>query len=111
MLPNNYGGDALTKLIAGEVNFSSKMPYTYPKEINSLVTYEDKPSEHIGRQMDGAYNYDAVVNGQWAFGYGLSYTTFAYSNLKVNKKNFTADDLLTFTVDIKIQCIKEQEPN
>ncbi|NDV95921.1 beta-glucosidase [Dysgonomonas sp. 521] len=101
MLPGNYGGEALANLIAGEVNFSGKMPYTYPKEINSLVTYDHKPSEHIGRQMEGAYNYDAVVNVQWAFGYGLSYTTFAYSNLKVNKTNFTADDLLTFTVDVK----------
>lgn len=101
MLPGNYGGDALANLAAGEVNFSGKMPYTYPKEINSLVTYDHKPSEHIGRQMEGAYNYDAVVNVQWAFGYGLSYTTFAYSNLKVNKTNFTADDMLTFTVDVK----------
>lgn len=101
MLPGNYGGDALVNLIAGDANFSGKMPYTYPKEINSLVTYDHKPSEHIGRQMEGAYNYDAVVNVQWAFGYGLSYTTFSYSNLKVNKSSFTADDILTFTVDVK----------
>ena len=101
MLPGNYGGDALANLVAGDTNFSGKMPYTYPKEINSLVTYDHKPSEHIGKQMEGAYNYDAVVNVQWAFGYGLSYTTFAYSNLKVNKANFTADDTLIFTVDVK----------
>ncbi|MDH6359988.1 beta-glucosidase [Parabacteroides sp. PH5-16] len=101
MLPGNYGGDALANLLAGDTNFSGKMPFTYPKEINSLVTYDHKPSEHIGRQMEGAYNYDAVVNVQWAFGYGLSYTTFAYSNLKVDKASFTADDELTFTVDVK----------
>ncbi|MDL2212864.1 glycoside hydrolase family 3 C-terminal domain-containing protein, partial [Bacteroides sp. OttesenSCG-928-N06] len=101
MLPGNYGGDALAHLLAGDANFSGKMPYTYPREINSLVTYDHKPSEHIGRQMAGAYNYDAVVNVQWAFGYGLSYTTFAYSNLKVDKANFTANDELTFTVDVK----------
>ena len=51
--------------------------------------------------MEGAYNYDAAVNVQWAFGYGLSYTTFAYSNLRVDKAHFTADDVLTFTVDVK----------
>ena len=101
MLPGNYGGDALANLVVGDSNFSGKMPYTYPKEINSLITYDYKPCEHIGKQMEGAYNYDAVVNVQWAFGYGLSYTTFAYSNLKVDKTSFTADDVLTFTVDVK----------
>ena len=101
MLPGNYGGDALANLVVGDSNFSGKMPYTYPKEINSLITYDYKPCEHIGKQMEGAYNYDAVVNVQWAFGYGLSYTTFAYSNLKVDKTSFIADDVLTFTVDVK----------
>lgn len=100
MLPGNYGGDALANLLVGDANFSGKMPYTYPKEINSIVTYDYKPSEHIGRQMEGAYNYDAQVAVQWAFGYGKSYTTFTYSNLKVDKTQFTADDLLTFTVDV-----------
>ncbi len=101
MLPGNYGGDALVNLIVGDVNFSGKMPYTYPKEINSLITYDYKPCEHIGKQMEGAYNYDAQVSVQWAFGYGLSYTTYEYSNLKVDKSDFTADDTLTFTVDVK----------
>lgn len=101
MLPGNYGGDALANLIAGDVNFSGKMPYTYPKEINSLITYDYKPCEHIGKQMEGAYNYDAQVSVQWAFGYGLSYTNFEYSNLKVDKSSFTADDILTFTVDVR----------
>lgn len=100
MLPGNSGGDALAALVAGDVDFSGKMPYTYPKEINSLVTYDYKPCEHIGQQMEGAYNYDALVAVQWAFGYGLHYTTFAYSNLKADKKEFTADDILTFTVDV-----------
>ena len=101
MLPGNYGGDALANLLAGDANFSGKMPYTYPKYPHSLVTYDYKPCEHIGKQMEGAYNYDAVVNVQWAFGFGLSYTTFIYSNLKVDNTHFTADDVLTFTVDVK----------
>ncbi len=101
MLPGNYGGDALANLVAGDVNFSGKMPFTYPKEINSLITYDYKPCEHIGKAMEGAYNYDAQVNVQWAFGYGLSYTTYAYSNLRTDKTQFTADDVITFTVDVK----------
>lgn len=100
LLPGNYGGDALARLMSGEANFSGKMPYTYPKEINSLVTYDYKPCEHIGKPMEGAYNYDAQVAVQWAFGYGLSYTSYKYSNLRVDKSRFTADDVLTFTVDV-----------
>lgn len=100
MLPGNYGGDALANLLAGDANFSGKLPFTYPREINSLITYDYKPCEHIGKQMEGAYNYDAQVAVQWAFGYGQSYTTFAYSNFKVDKSEFRADDTLTFTVDV-----------
>lgn len=100
MLPGNYGGDALANLLAGDANFSAKLPYTYPKEINSLANYDYKVSEEVGT-MTGAYNYDAKVSLQWPFGYGLSYTTFEYANLKVDKANFTADDTLTVTVDVK----------
>ena len=99
-LPGNYGGDALANLLAGDANFSAKMPYTYPKEINSLHTYDYKVSEEVGT-MAGAYDYDAKVSLQWPFGYGLSYTTFEYSNLRVDKTSFTADDMLTVSVDVK----------
>ena len=100
LIPGNYGGDALANLLAGDVNFSAKMPYTYPREINSLNTYDYKVSEEVGT-MAGAYNYDAKVSLQWPFGYGLSYTTYEYSNLKVDKTQFTADDILTVSVDVK----------
>ena len=99
-LPGNYGADALANLLSGEANFSAKMPYTYPREINSLNTYDNKVSEEVGT-MAGAYNYDAKVSLQWPFGYGLSYTTFDYANLRVDKTSFTADDVLTVTVDVK----------
>ena len=100
LIPGNYGGDALANLLAGDANFSAKLPYTYPREINSLNTYDYKVSEEVGT-MAGAYNYDAKVSLQWPFGYGLSYTTFEYSNLQVDKTSFTADDILTVTVDVK----------
>ena len=99
MLPGNYGGDALTNLVAGDANFSAKMPFTYHKYINSLATYDYKPCENVG-QMGGNYNYDAVMDVQWPFGYGLSYTTYKYSNMKVNKETFSSDDELEFTVDV-----------
>ena len=100
LIPGNYGGDALANLLAGDANFSGKMPYTYPKEINSLNTYDYKVSEEVGT-MAGAYNYDAKVSLQWPFGYGLSYKTFEYANLKVDKTSFNADDILTVSVDVK----------
>ncbi len=98
-LPGNYGGDALANLLSGDANFSAKMPYTYPREINSLNTYDYKVSEEVGT-MAGAYNYDAKVSLLWPFGYGLSYTTFEYSNLRVDRQQFTADDVLTVSVDV-----------
>ena len=99
-LPGNYGADALVDLIAGDANFSARMPYTYPREINSLANYDYKMSEEVGT-MQGAYNYDAKVSLLWPFGYGLSYTTFDYSNLKVDRKEFTRDDVLTVSVDVR----------
>jgi len=99
MLPGNYGGDALANLLAGDSNFSGKLPFTYPKEINSLITYDYKVSEEV-EKMEGNYDYDAVVAVQWAFGYGQSYTTFAYDNLRIDKAQFGPEDTLTVSVDV-----------
>ncbi len=99
IIPGNFGGDALALLLSGKRNFSAKLPFTYPREINSLVTYDYKVSEEVGK-MEGVYDYDARVNVQWPFGYGKSYTTFSYSNLHVDKHQFGPSDMLTVTVDI-----------
>ena len=99
MLPGNYGGDALANLVAGDANFSGKMPFTYPKWINSLATYDYKPCENIG-QMAGNYNYDAVMDVQWPFGFGMSYTHYTYSNMRVDKAEFAPGDELTVSVDV-----------
>ena len=99
-LPGNYGGDALADIVFGDVNPSGKLPYTYPSYPNSLVTYYHKPSEEQKR-AEGAYVYESDYNPQYEFGHGLSYTTFEYSNLKVSKKEFSADETLAITVDVK----------
>lgn len=99
MLPGNYGADALAQLLSGDANFSGKLPFTYPKYVNSLHTYDFKVSEHR-EVMEGAYNYDAVMDVQWPFGTGLSYTTFGYSDLKVDKTSFKSGDVITVTVDV-----------
>lgn len=100
LLPSNYGGDALVNLLSGEANFSAKLPYTYPREINSLANYDYKVSEEVAT-MGGAYDYDAKVSLQWPFGYGLSYTSFEYSNLRVDKASFGPSDVLNVSVDVK----------
>ena len=99
MLPGNYGGDALAHLLSGKVNFSAKLPISYPRHEQSLTTYDYKPCEQTD-VMEGAYNYDAVVSQQWAFGFGLSYTSYAYSNLKIDKPEFSHTDELTLSVDV-----------
>ena len=100
LIPGNYGGDALAQLLSGKANFSGKMPYTYPKEINSLANYDFKKSEEVGT-MTGAYDYNAKITQQWGFGQGLSYTTYQYSNLKVDKTTFGHDDVIRVSVDVK----------
>lgn len=100
LIPGNMGGDALVNLVSGKSNFSGKMPYTYPKEINSLANYDFKKSEEVGT-MEGAYDYNAKITQQWGFGYGLSYTSYQYSNLKVSKSDFCHGDIIKVSVDVK----------
>ena len=100
LIPGNMGGDALASLVSGKSNFSGKMPYTYPKEINSLANYDFKKSEEVGT-MEGAYDYNAKITQQWGFGYGLSYTSYKYSNLKVSQSDFRHGDIIKVSVDVK----------
>ncbi len=103
MLPGNYGGDALAALISGKENFSGKLPFTYNKHVNSLHTYDYKVSENV-QTMSGMYDYDAVMDIQWPFGAGLSYTNYEYSNLRMvspSAGTFNADDNLVFEVTVK----------
>ena len=100
LIPGNMGGDALANLVSGKSNFSGKMPYTYPKEINSLANYDFKKSEEVGT-MEGAYDYNAKITQQWGFGHGLSYTSYQYSNLKVSQSDFRHGDIIKVSVDVK----------
>lgn len=99
-LPGNYGGDALAALLCGEENFSAKLPYTYPKYVNRLNTYDYKLCENRVT-MDGLYDYDANIESQWPFGYGLSYTTFEYSDMVADKSEFRAGDIIRVSIDVR----------
>ncbi|WP_301008468.1 glycoside hydrolase family 3 N-terminal domain-containing protein [Muribaculum intestinale] len=99
LLPGNFGGEALANILAGDTNPSGKMPYTYPRHQAELTTYDYRVSEEMDK-MEGAYDYDAVVSVQWPFGYGLSYTTFKYDNLRCSHSEFGVNDNLIFTIDV-----------
>ena len=94
-LPGNSGGNALADILAGDVNPSGKLPITYPRYPNDLVGYIHKPSEGSGNPQGGD------TNPQYAFGFGLSYTGFSYSNLSIDKKSLGADETVTISVTVK----------
>ena len=99
LLPGNFGGDALAALLSGEANFSGKLPFTYPKYTNKFAVYDYKPAENQGT-MSGVYNYNAVMDVQWPFAHGMSYTAFEYSGLSVSPKEFASEDVLKVKVDV-----------
>ncbi len=100
-LPGNYGADALADILAGDVNPSGKLPYTYPKFEQGLITYDHKPCQNIDQKMEGVYDYGAETSVQYPFGFGLSYTTFEYANLTIDMKSFVPGDTITVAVDVK----------
>ena len=99
MLPSNYGGDALAALLAGDENFSGRLPFTYPAFPNGIVPYNYKVM--IDRfTIPGIYNYSNKADVEWWFGSGLSYTSFSYSDPSINKPEFSSGDVLEFSVTV-----------
>ncbi|MEP6584227.1 MAG: glycoside hydrolase family 3 N-terminal domain-containing protein, partial [Ginsengibacter sp.] len=94
-LPSNFGADALSDILVGDVNPSGKLPITYPRYTNSLAGYIHKPSEGNSNPQGGE------SNAQFEFGFGLSYTSFEYSNLTVSKKIFSPGETATINVTVK----------
>ena len=99
-LPGNHGGDALSDILTGEVNPSGKLPYSYPAFVNSLVPYNFKPSD-VQNNNQGAYNYEGKVQNLFEFGFGLSYTSFEYGDIVINKNDFTQNENIEISIKIK----------
>jgi beta-glucosidase len=93
-LPGNFGADALADILTGAVNPSGRLPLTYPRHVNDVVGYIHKPSEGSGNPQGGE------SNPQYPFGFGLSYTTFSYSNLTISKNSFDAGETATISVNV-----------
>jgi beta-glucosidase len=92
-LPGDFGGDAITDIILGKVNPSGKLPYTYPKFDGVVEYYDYVNSETKTNKLDGK-----PIDPQWPFGYGMSYTTFSYSNLKIEN---TEGGIIKASVEVK----------
>ena len=99
LIPGEHGADALARLLAGDDNFSARLPYTYPRYSAALTTYDYRVSEESGT-MEGAYDYNALIDVQWPFGYSKSYTTFSYGDLKTDKTDFGLNDNITVSIDV-----------
>jgi beta-glucosidase len=93
--PSNEGGTAIADVLFGDVNPSGKLPFTYPRTPNGLITYDHKPFETENTAFG-----NMAFNPQFAFGSGLSYTTFAYKDLQLDKQTISANDEITATVTV-----------
>jgi len=96
-LPGDQGGKVIADILAGDVIPSGKLPYTYPRHNGVIMYYDHKQSEVINANT---WKND-FYNPQWDFGYGLSYSTFSYSNLKLSSSTLFSNDNLIVSVDVK----------
>ncbi|HEX7335161.1 MAG TPA: glycoside hydrolase family 3 N-terminal domain-containing protein [Pyrinomonadaceae bacterium] len=94
--PSNEGGTAIADVLFGDYNPSGKLPFTYPRTPNGLINYDHKPFETENTAFG-----NMAFNPQFKFGEGLSYTTFAYSDLKLGKQTISASEELPITVTVK----------
>ena len=95
-LPGDEGGRAIADVINGKINPSGKLPFTYPSAVNAFMHYDHKSSEEL--DIDFSNN---AYRPEFDFGYGLSYSTFAYSNFSVSNDTLLTYDSLMVSVLVK----------
>jgi len=93
--PGNEGGQAIADILFGDVNPSGKLPITYPRYANMLFTYDHKTLEGVESERAPLYA------PQFEFGYGLSYTNFAYSDLQITPSTASSDHKIQVAVTVK----------
>ena len=94
--PGSQGARALVELLYGQENFSGKLPFTYPEQVNDFATYDHKATETLDQKF-GRTAFDP----QWEFGYGLSYSELVYKDLKLSAPIYGFDDQIEVTITIE----------
>jgi beta-glucosidase len=95
-LPGDQGASAIVDILCGDINPSGKLPYTYPRYNGVIMHYDHKQSELLNANT---WQND-FYNPQWDFGFGLSYTTFEYSNMQISSKTLSSENKLVISVDV-----------
>lgn len=93
--PSNEGGQAVADVLFGDYNPCGKLPFTYPRTPNGLITYDHKAFETEETSFG-----NVAFRPQFEFGQGLSYTTFTYSNLRLGQKTMTSDGEMSVSVTV-----------
>jgi beta-glucosidase len=99
--PGSQGANAIADVLFGDYNPSGKLPFTYPRYSGEIMTYDHKPLDEAVEEVNPSYKYSYQFNPQWPFGHGLSYTTFEYSNLKLDAGKLTENWSLKVSVTVK----------
>jgi len=98
--PGSQGANAIADVLVGDYNPGGKLPYTYPKFTGDFVMYDHKWTEENVEQTPGGFT-DTGYQPQWPFGFGLSYTTFEYSDFKLSTDTLVGDNKVTVSVKVK----------
>ncbi|WP_223808723.1 glycoside hydrolase family 3 N-terminal domain-containing protein [Rufibacter hautae] len=98
--PATFGAAAISDVLFGDYNPDGVLPFTYPRFSGDVLTYDHKGTEIIREDIPNAAG-NRGFNPQWPFGHGLSYTTFAFSDLRVDKTTFGNNDNLKVTVKVR----------
>jgi beta-glucosidase len=98
--PGSEGAPAIADVLFGDVNPSGKLPFSYPRYAGNVVPYDHKFTD-VRQELKPGIETNTGYNPQYPFGFGLSYTTFSYSQLALDADSLTGDNKLTVTVKVK----------
>ncbi|PKG81851.1 beta-glucosidase [Colwellia sp. 75C3] len=98
-IPGSQGAQAISDVIFGDYNPNGKLPYSYPQCTGDFANYDRVYLNDIQQLTPGDMSYNGY-KPQWPFGHGLSYTTFAYSNIKLSSKTLKGDNKLNISVKV-----------